>query len=125
MNRKQYRLRTLLLWTLVAGVILAALGTKLRQNEMRRKAFLELAVMGFRSSVGDPGGLQFRYERSQALSDDNAELAIHHLQTLRKRHDLGLSPGDKIGLVSFEGSRQDEGVIQLFRERFPTAAVCE
>ena len=122
MTRMQFRLRTSVWCIVVMCIVFAALGTKLRQDGKRRRAFLKLAMMGFRSTIGEPGGLQFRYERVSALSNSQAELAAQHLQNLTRRYDLGISPGNRIGLVSFEHSGQDSSVIELFKEKFPTAA---
>ena len=123
MKGKQYGLRTLILLTFVAGVVLAAFGTKLRQDKTRERAFIELSQLGFRSRIGDPHGLQFQYERPEALSDEKAKHVIHHLQILGKRYDLGFSPGNRIGRISFEGSRQDERVVELFKERLPAVSI--
>lgn len=89
MTRKQFGLRTFLWWTVIACLFLAVLGTKLRQDGMRRKAFLGLGAMGFRYTIGEPGGLQFRYERGTSLREGQAELAAQHLRNLTRRYDLG------------------------------------
>ena len=123
MSQKQFRLRTLLLLTPFVCVLLAVCGTKIRQDGLRRKAFMQIGAMGFLATIGEPGGLQFRYERPLPLSNGEAEIVIGHLQTLRRRYDLGLSVGDEIGLIDFGGSGQDQAVVELFKERFPTTSV--
>ena len=79
--------------------------------------------MGFQTSIGNPGGLQFHYRSEEVLSNADAELAIGYLQSLCWRYDVGLSPGNRIGLIGFHDSGQNESTIELFRQRFPNAIV--
>jgi hypothetical protein len=122
---RRFSLRSLIIVMTLICILVSIGALKVRQDGDKSHAMSALRQVGFQQTIGSANGRRatwLRYTRPEFANRD-LELSLKSINTIQKRHDLGISKGLEIKLLDFSNCRVSEHAIAEFQAQFPDAEI--